>query len=148
LRREGRRIGLTNGCFDLLHPGHIKVVTQARAACDRLVVGLNRDASVVCFKGEGRPIQDERAGADVLAALQVVDLVVLFDEVTPLELITKVRPTVLVKGGDGSAPAKWSIEASWKRRAVRSCSLICCRVRARHTSSIDHASCYIICHQE
>ncbi|HLN07551.1 MAG TPA: D-glycero-beta-D-manno-heptose-7-phosphate kinase [Xanthobacteraceae bacterium] len=99
-RRHDLRIGFTNGCFDILHPGHIKVLTEARAACDRLVVGLNSDASVVRLKGEGRPIQNEQSRAVLLAALEAVDLVVVFTEDTPLELIRHVRPTVLVKGGD------------------------------------------------
>jgi D-beta-D-heptose 7-phosphate kinase/D-beta-D-heptose 1-phosphate adenosyltransferase len=99
-RRQGLRVGFTNGCFDLLHPGHITLLTKARAACDRLVVGLNGDASVRRLKGEGRPVQDEHARAEVLAALQAVDLVVVFPQDTPLELIERVRPKILVKGGD------------------------------------------------
>jgi D-beta-D-heptose 7-phosphate kinase / D-beta-D-heptose 1-phosphate adenosyltransferase len=99
-RQQGQRIGFTNGCFDLLHPGHVRLLAEARAACDRLVVGLNSDASVARLKGDGRPIQREQGRADVLAALEAVDLVVVFAQDTPLELIKKVRPTVLVKGGD------------------------------------------------
>ncbi|NPU67640.1 D-glycero-beta-D-manno-heptose-7-phosphate kinase [Bradyrhizobium sp. 83012] len=99
-RGEGLRVGFTNGCFDILHPGHVKVLTAARAACDRLVVGLNSDASVKRLKGESRPVQDERARAEVLAALEAVDLVAIFTEDTPLRLIELVRPSVLVKGGD------------------------------------------------
>ncbi len=99
-RRQRLRIGFTNGCFDLLHPGHIKVLTEARAACDRLMVGLNDDASVKRLKGEGRPTQDVHARAEVLAALEAVDLVVVFGEDTPLRLIERVQPRVLVKGGD------------------------------------------------
>ena len=99
-RNQGLRIGFTNGVFDLLHPGHIKVLAQARATCDRLVVGLNSDASVRRLKGEGRPIQPEAARAEVLAALESVDLVTLFEQDTPLDLIRRVRPAVLVKGGD------------------------------------------------
>jgi len=99
-RRQGLRIGFTNGCFDILHPGHVKVLTAARAACDRLVVGLNSDASVKRLKGEGRPVQDERARAEVLAALEAVDLVAIFQDDTPLGLITQIRPSLLVKGGD------------------------------------------------
>ncbi|MDO8534652.1 MAG: D-glycero-beta-D-manno-heptose-7-phosphate kinase [Xanthobacteraceae bacterium] len=99
-RRAGLRIGFTNGCFDLLHPGHLKVLAEARAACDRLVVGLNSDASARRLKGPDRPIQDELSRAQLLAALEAVDLVVPFEEDTPLELIRKVRPHVLVKGGD------------------------------------------------
>ena len=101
-RRQELRIGFTNGCFDILHPGHVKVLTAARGACDRLVVGLNSDGSVKRLKGEGRPVQDERARAEVLAALEAVDLVAIFEEDTPIDLITRVRPSVLVKGGDYS----------------------------------------------
>lgn len=99
-RRAGLRIGFTNGCFDLLHPGHLKVLAEARAACDRLVVGLNSDASARRLKGESRPIQDELSRAQLLAALEAVDLVAIFAEDTPVELIRRVRPQVLVKGGD------------------------------------------------
>ncbi|RAI35927.1 D-glycero-beta-D-manno-heptose-7-phosphate kinase [Rhodoplanes serenus] len=99
-RAQGLRIGFTNGCFDILHPGHVRVLTRARAACDRLVVGLNSDASVKRLKGEGRPIQDVVARADVLAALEAVDLVAVFEEDTPIELIRRLKPQVLVKGSD------------------------------------------------
>ena len=99
-RKQGLRIGFTNGCFDILHPGHVKVLTAARGACDRLIVGLNSDASVKRLKGEERPVQDEHARAEVLAALEAVDLVALFEEDTPLNLITRIKPNVLVKGGD------------------------------------------------
>src|SRR5207244_901281 len=99
-RRQGLRIGFTNGCFDILHPGHVKVLTAARGACDRLIVGLNSDASTKRLKGEERPVQDEQARAEVLAALEAVDLVAIFEEDTPIELIAKVRPSGLVKGGD------------------------------------------------
>ncbi|HET7491120.1 MAG TPA: D-glycero-beta-D-manno-heptose-7-phosphate kinase, partial [Bradyrhizobium sp.] len=99
-RKQGLRIGFTNGCFDILHPGHVKVLTAARAACDRLIVGLNSDTSVKRLKGEGRPVQNERARAEVLAALEAVDLVVIFEEDTPVRLITAIKPNVLVKGGD------------------------------------------------
>jgi D-beta-D-heptose 7-phosphate kinase/D-beta-D-heptose 1-phosphate adenosyltransferase len=99
-RKHDLRIGFTNGCFDILHPGHVHVLTQARGACDRLVVGLNSDASVKRLKGADRPIQDMHARASVLAALEAVDLVVVFEQDTPLELLQRVRPKVLVKGGD------------------------------------------------
>jgi D-beta-D-heptose 7-phosphate kinase/D-beta-D-heptose 1-phosphate adenosyltransferase len=99
-REQGLRVGFTNGCFDILHPGHVKVVTDARAACDRLIVGLNSDASVKRLKGPERPLQNERARAEVLAALEAVDLVVIFEEDTPLRLIETIKPNVLVKGGD------------------------------------------------
>jgi D-beta-D-heptose 7-phosphate kinase/D-beta-D-heptose 1-phosphate adenosyltransferase len=99
-RKQGLRVGFTNGCFDILHPGHVKVLTAARATCDRLIVGLNSDASTKRLKGEGRPVQNERARAEVLAALEAVDLIVIFEEDTPLDLITRIKPSVLVKGGD------------------------------------------------
>jgi D-beta-D-heptose 7-phosphate kinase/D-beta-D-heptose 1-phosphate adenosyltransferase len=99
-RQQGLRVGFTNGCFDILHPGHVKVLTAARGACDRLIVGLNSNASAKRLKGDGRPVQDERARAEVLAALEAVDVVVLFEEDTPIKLITQINPSVLVKGGD------------------------------------------------
>ena len=99
-RRAGLRIGFTNGCFDLLHRGHIRLLAEARAACDRLVVGLNNDASTRRLKGNGRPINPTESRAEVLAALEAVDLVVVFEEDTPLELIKRVQPAVLVKGAD------------------------------------------------
>jgi D-beta-D-heptose 7-phosphate kinase/D-beta-D-heptose 1-phosphate adenosyltransferase len=97
---RGLRVGFTNGCFDLLHPGHVKLMTEARAVCDRLVVGLNSDASVRRLKGPERPVQDQQARAEVLAALEAVDLVVIFEQDTPVELIRRIKPTVLVKGAD------------------------------------------------
>lgn len=99
-RQQGLKIGFTNGCFDLLHPGHVSLLEEARGACDRLVVGLNSDASVRRLKGAGRPVQNEESRAQVLASLSSVDLVVVFAEDTPLELIEALRPDVLVKGAD------------------------------------------------
>ena len=99
-RQQGLRIGFTNGCFDVLHPGHVKVLTAARGACDRLIVGLNSDASVKRLKGQGRPVQHQRARAEVLAGLEAVDLVVIFEEDTPIRQIAAIKPNVLVKGGD------------------------------------------------
>jgi D-beta-D-heptose 7-phosphate kinase/D-beta-D-heptose 1-phosphate adenosyltransferase len=99
-RRRGWRIGFTNGCFDLLHPGHVHLLSQARAACDRLVVGLNSDASVRRLKGATRPVQTEGARAAVLASLADVDLVTVFEEDTPEQLLAALRPDVLVKGAD------------------------------------------------
>lgn len=99
-RRQGRRIGFTNGCFDMLHPGHISLLNQARHACDALVVGLNGDDSVRRLKGENRPVQQEHGRAAVMASLSPVDLVVIFNEDTPIDLITALRPDVLVKGQD------------------------------------------------
>jgi D-beta-D-heptose 7-phosphate kinase/D-beta-D-heptose 1-phosphate adenosyltransferase len=99
-RRQGERVGFTNGCFDLIHPGHVALLGKARAACNRLVVGLNADASVRRLKGESRPVQTEAARAAVLAALSSVDLVVIFAEDTPVRLIEALRPDLLVKGAD------------------------------------------------
>jgi D-beta-D-heptose 7-phosphate kinase / D-beta-D-heptose 1-phosphate adenosyltransferase len=99
-RRRGMRIGFTNGCFDLLHRGHIRLLTEARAACDVLIVGLNSDASTRRLKGQGRPLNPAEGRAEVLAALEAVDLVVVFEQDTPVDLIKLVRPNVLVKGAD------------------------------------------------
>tara|TARA_R110001599_G_scaffold116119_4_gene283415 strand:+ start:10750 stop:12228 length:1479 start_codon:yes stop_codon:yes gene_type:complete len=99
-RRQGHKVGFTNGCFDLLHPGHVALLAQARGACDRLVVGLNADVSVKRLKGDERPVQNEAARSAVLASLGSVDLVVIFSEDTPYELIGELRPDVLVKGAD------------------------------------------------
>jgi D-beta-D-heptose 7-phosphate kinase/D-beta-D-heptose 1-phosphate adenosyltransferase len=99
-RQRGYRVGFTNGCFDLLHPGHVHLLEQARSWCDRLVVGLNADESVRRLKGPTRPVQSEAARAAVLASLATVDLVALFEEDTPEALIEAIRPDVLVKGAD------------------------------------------------
>lgn len=99
-KRNGRRIVFTNGCFDLLHPGHIGILEQARELGDALVVGLNSDASVHQLKGPGRPVLPELERAEILAALECVDAVVIFDELTPREVIARLLPDVLVKGGD------------------------------------------------
>jgi rfaE bifunctional protein nucleotidyltransferase chain/domain len=100
LRAAGRRIVFTNGCFDLLHPGHVRYLTAARALGDVLVVGLNDDASVRRLKGTGRPVLDAAERAEVLAALAAVDHVVFFAEDTPRALIETLAPDVLVKGAD------------------------------------------------
>ena len=97
---RGLRVGFANGCFDLIHPGHVRLLSEARAACDRLIVALNTDASVKRLKGPSRPLQNETARATVMASMAAVDLVTLFDEDTPLEMIRALRPDVLVKGSD------------------------------------------------
>jgi D-beta-D-heptose 7-phosphate kinase/D-beta-D-heptose 1-phosphate adenosyltransferase len=99
-RRRGERVVFTNGCFDILHVGHVRSLEQAKGLGDRLVVGVNRDASVRQLKGPERPIVGERQRAELLAALACVDWVVLFGEPTPLALIRALRPDVLAKGGD------------------------------------------------
>ncbi|PPQ37669.1 D-glycero-beta-D-manno-heptose-7-phosphate kinase [Rhodopila globiformis] len=98
--RRGFKVGFANGCFDLIHPGHVRLLSEARAACDRLVVALNTDASVKRLKGPTRPLQNETARATVMASMAPVDMVILFDEDTPLEAIKALRPDVLVKGSD------------------------------------------------
>jgi D-beta-D-heptose 7-phosphate kinase/D-beta-D-heptose 1-phosphate adenosyltransferase len=97
---ERQSVGFTNGCFDLLHPGHISLLRQASAACDRLIVGLNTDASVQHLKGPTRPVQSQDSRAAVMAAVKGVDAVVLFGEDTPLEVIAALQPDVLIKGAD------------------------------------------------
>ncbi len=99
-RATGRSIGFTNGCFDILHPGHLRVLEEAKSRCGRLIVGLNSDTSVRALKGEGRPVNDQIARARVLGGLSAVDGVVLFDEPTPQRLIERIKPDLLVKGGD------------------------------------------------
>ena len=120
-QRRGERVVFTNGCFDLLHVGHVRSLEQARAQGDRLVVALNTDASVRRNKGPGRPIVPARQRAEVLAALGCVDFVLLFAEATPLATIVALRPDVLAKGGD------WALDAivgraeveGWGGRVVR-----------------------------
>ncbi|HTX37191.1 MAG TPA: D-glycero-beta-D-manno-heptose 1-phosphate adenylyltransferase [Bryobacteraceae bacterium] len=99
-RDAGLRVVFTNGCFDLLHIGHVTLLDDARREGDRLIVGINSDASVSRLKGPARPIVPEHARARVLAGLEAVDAVVVFDEPTPLELMIALRPDVIVKGGD------------------------------------------------
>jgi D-beta-D-heptose 7-phosphate kinase/D-beta-D-heptose 1-phosphate adenosyltransferase len=99
-RAQGLKVGFTNGCFDILHKGHVAYLAQSRAWCDRLIVGVNSDRSVRALKGEGRPVNDLESRALVLAGLSHVDLVAPFDEDTPVELIKAARPDVLIKGAD------------------------------------------------
>ena len=99
LHARGLKVGFTNGCFDLLHPGHLSSLRQAKAHCDFLIVAINGDASVKRLKGPSRPVQNQEARADVLSALDMVDMVVVFEEDTPLALITEIKPDVLIKGG-------------------------------------------------
>lgn len=99
-RANNYKIVFTNGCFDLLHRGHVDYLTKARDLGDKLFLGLNTDASVSKLKGEHRPIQDEPSRMHIMASLQCVDAVILFDEETPYELIKSVQPDILVKGAD------------------------------------------------
>ena len=99
-KRNGLRLVFTNGCFDLLHPGHIRSLELARAMGDVLIVGLNSDASVRQLKGPGRPVLPERERAEILSALECVDAVIVFDDLTPRRVIAGLLPDVLAKGGD------------------------------------------------
>src|SRR6266568_8628706 len=99
-KRNGRRVVFTNGCFDLLHPGHIRGFELARQMGDALIVGLNSDSSVRQLKGPARPVIPEQERAEILSALEAVDAVVIFNELTPREVIARLLPDVLVKGGD------------------------------------------------
>lgn len=102
-RAGNQSIVFTNGCFDLLHPGHIHLLTKASALGDKLIVAINSDNSVRRLKGNSRPLQSQAARADVLASLAVVDAVVVFEEDTPFEILQQLLPDVLVKGGDYKA---------------------------------------------
>jgi D-beta-D-heptose 7-phosphate kinase/D-beta-D-heptose 1-phosphate adenosyltransferase len=99
-KRNGKRVVFTNGCYDLLHPGHIKLLEAARSMGDALVVGLNSDESVRTLKGAGRPVIPEQERAEILANLECVDAVVVFDELTPQKTVAALLPDILVKGGD------------------------------------------------
>jgi rfaE bifunctional protein nucleotidyltransferase chain/domain len=99
-KRNGRRVVFTNGCFDILHPGHIRSLEQARELGDALIVGLNSDASVRQLKGAARPVLPEQERAEILASLECVDAVIIYDDLTPREVIARLLPDVLVKGGD------------------------------------------------
>lgn len=99
-KKEGKKIVFTNGCFDLIHPGHLSYLLEAANLGDKLIIGVNTDSSVKKIKGEERPINNEQSRLQLLAAMFFVDAVVLFDEPTPADLIEAIKPHVLVKGGD------------------------------------------------
>jgi D-beta-D-heptose 7-phosphate kinase/D-beta-D-heptose 1-phosphate adenosyltransferase len=101
-KQRGLTVGFTNGCFDILHPGHVSLLKAARAECDRLIVALNSDASIRQLKGPTRPINDLTTRAQMISAIRYVDCTVAFDAETPLDLIRRLVPDVLVKGGDYS----------------------------------------------
>ena len=103
LKRDGLKIVFTNGCFDILHLGHIDYLSRAASFGDILIIGVNTDESVKGLKGSGRPINDESSRAQLLAALEFVDVVVLFNDKTPIELIKTITPDILAKGGDYKA---------------------------------------------
>ena len=121
-RRPAGKLVFTNGCFDIIHPGHVDYLERARSMGACLVVGLNSDASVRRLKGPLRPVNDQRARARVLAALACVDFVMIFEEDTPLELIKAVRPDILVKGGD------WSVDRIVGRDVVEEAGGTVCSI--------------------
>ena len=102
-KKNGRRVVFTNGCFDLLHRGHVHILRQAKAAGDLLIVGMNSDSSVKSIKGPARPVLPEIDRVELIAAMEMVDYVVLFDEPDPYQLIATIKPNVLAKGGDWSS---------------------------------------------
>ena len=100
LRKEGKKIAFTNGCFDILHVGHVRYLREAKKTADVLVLALNSDSSVQSIKGEKRPLVGEEERAEILAALEFIDFVTIFPELTPLELINYLKPDIIIKGGD------------------------------------------------
>ena len=100
LRKKGKKIAFTNGCFDILHVGHVRYLREAKKTADVLVLALNSDSSVRSIKGEKRPLMNEKERAEILAALECIDFVTIFQELTPLELINYLKPDILIKGGD------------------------------------------------
>ena len=100
LRKKGKKIAFTNGCFDILHVGHVRYLREAKKTADVLVLALNSDSSVRSLKGEKRPLMNEKERAEILAALEFIDFVTIFEELTPLELIIYLKPDILIKGGD------------------------------------------------
>ena len=100
LRKSDKKVVFTNGCFDLLHPGHLKLLKKAKSFADVLIVGINSDSSVRVLKGEGRTVVNQEDRLVILACLKIVDFVIIFEEETPLNLIKCISPSVLVKGGD------------------------------------------------
>jgi D-beta-D-heptose 7-phosphate kinase/D-beta-D-heptose 1-phosphate adenosyltransferase len=100
LRKKGKKIAFTNGCFDILHVGHVRYLREAKKTADVLVLALNSDSSVRSIKGEKRPLMNENERAEILAALEFVDFITIFEELTPLELINCLKPDILIKGGD------------------------------------------------
>jgi len=113
LRQEGKKIAFTNGCFDLLHVGHVRYLKEARKTADVLVLALNSDSSVHAIKGSKRPLVPEQERAEVLSALECIDFITIFSESTPLELIVLLQPDVLIKGGD------WAEEQVVGRNEIR-----------------------------
>lgn len=137
LKRQGKRVVFTNGCFDLLHPGHTRYLSQARALGDVLIVAVNSDRTVTALKGQGRPIFPELERAEILAALEAVSYVTIFDDLTPQAVIARMLPYVLAKGGD------WSLDQIVGRAEVESAGgkvVAVPVIPGFSTSSIIHAA--------
>lgn len=100
LKKNNKKIVFTNGCFDLIHPGHIKILTSAKKKGDVLIVGLNSDRSIKAIKGKNRPILNQKARVQILSAITPVDYLIIFDQKTPYQIIKKIKPTIIVKGQD------------------------------------------------
>lgn len=133
LRKEGKKIAFTNGCFDILHVGHVRYLREAKKTADVLVLALNSDSSVRSIKGEKRPLVSEEERAEILAALEFIDFVTVFPELTPLELITYLKPDILIKGGD------WPEDKVVGRDEVRKwggCVILIPEVEGKSTTNI------------
>lgn len=133
LRGKGKKIAFTNGCFDILHVGHVRYLKEAKKTADILVLALNSDSSVRSLKGEKRPLVPEEERAEILAALECVDFVTIFPESTPLDLITYLKPDILIKGGD------WTEEKVVGRDEVKSWGgrlVLVPEVKGRSTTNI------------
>lgn len=142
LRGEGKKIGFTNGCFDILHRGHVDYLSRAKSFVDVLIVGLNSDKSVRKIKGRGRPINKEEDRAALLSALEVVDYIVIFDEETPYNLIKAIRPDYLFKGAD------WDLEKVVGREIVESYGgkvVLLPYLKGYSTSSLIRKICRRVC---
>ena len=113
LRKKGKKIAFTNGCFDILHVGHVRYLREAKKTADVLVLALNSDSSVRSLKGKERPLVPEKERAEIIAALEFIDFVIIFNELTPLELINYLKPDILIKGGD------WAEEAVVGREEIK-----------------------------
>ena len=113
LRKKGKKIAFTNGCFDILHVGHVRYLREAKKTADVLVLALNSDSSVRSLKGKERPLVPEKERAEIIAALEFIDFVTIFPESTPLELINYLKPDILIKGGD------WAEEAVVGREEIK-----------------------------
>ena len=133
LRQEGKKIAFTNGCFDILHVGHVRYLREAKKTADVLVLALNSDASVQSIKGEKRPLVPEEERAEIIASLEFIDFVTIFEELTPLGLIDYLKPDILIKGGD------WSEDKVVGRDNVKKwggCVIIIPEVEGKSTTNI------------